>query len=302
MAPRRITRRSSGDLPTARPIFVNYGPTQRTPRTSRPGQRIDSRRFNGAQHCSSRPSEPLHTVTTSRIYAERALENLPDAQPACATYRPLDARPDAHPGPSYTIRLRRPQGDPPGPARCATRLRPYRSLRRMTRRSSGDLPTAWPTFVNHDPPDARRARLGLDRGPPPAAPTEPSLPKRHQVLPLPGPRSRPTLPTAYEQRNGQALPTHTMELLTTADRLRGHAPGAGDPPAAQLALTADHYPAPRPTARSPVCCCLITSPPAPAERRAPTRTARTYRPVLHSRGSTAQRAGPEAPLPAHTAE
>ena len=108
----------------------------------------------------------------------------------------------------------------------------------------------------------------------------------------------------------------------------------------------DHYPAPRSTARSPVCRRLITSPPAgrtcpdsdgqdlpartplsrldgpewrarnrrsrPALRsrfaaassrplqpgaRAPTRTARTLRPVLHSRGTTAQSGGPRIAAP-----
>ena len=152
-------------------------------------------------------------------------------------------------------------GDPPGPARCATRLR--RLLAPPTHdptliRGSACRTThlrqlrAYSTHAAHVP------AWTADRLPPPQR--SPALPQRHPVLPLPGPRSRSTPPAASQYAHSETCqirkphppprgssthdltlirdPTaprpafatsgpamHLMELLTTACCLRRHAPG-----------------------------------------------------------------------------
>jgi len=80
------------------------------------------------------------------------LENLPEAQPASATYRPPDVRPDAHPGPSYTTRLRRLR------ARQTHAMELLFIADRSRRRAPGGThwvpPAALPAFSAYWPPDA----------------------------------------------------------------------------------------------------------------------------------------------------
>ena len=210
------------------------------------------------------------------------LIRVPATRPAPAASGPARRMPRSCPTLLTAYAAARP-GDPPGPARCATRLR--RLLAPPTHdptliRGSACRTThlrqlrAYSTHAAHVP------AWTADRLPPPQR--SPALPQRHPVLPLPGPRSRSTPPAAYAIRalgnlpDPQTAPATSWRLDARPDshpgpnrstaRLRylgpcpctswscsplraayaATHPGAGDQPAAQPAIAADLPPYARP--------------------------------------------------------
>ena len=252
---------------------------------------------------------PRSRSTLQAAYANRALENLPEAQPASANYWPSDVRPDSHPALSYTTRPRRLRA-------CQTHaMELLATMDHSRRRAPGGTrrapPAALPALAAYWPPDARpdahpgicpppdppssttgllnarRARPGLDRGSTPATSTEPNTATSGTQYCLflahgAAPHYKPLTPIAHSRtcqkrspppatyrpsdarpaahrvpatrpapRRLRACQTHAMKLLDTADRSRRRAPGGTRraPPAALPAFAAS-WPLRRMTRRS----------------------------------------------------